>query len=228
MKGILEQPQKTAPAPQPGGMLSKPAAPAAEQPAENPVPDVAVDPKLQEQMDILTANGIRMIHNKKLSGSLIKSITNAEDPVDAIADSTVAIIDRIEASAKQNNLTPDFGVLAQSANILMGEIIQIAELSGVPPLSDEDKYRAYSLAVSKYIDDAVKAGRITTEQLQQMADQAKQTPEGQKIMAQAGMDQGASTTGKQPQAPDPSASAPPPPSQPPTGTMPAGMPQRRM
>jgi hypothetical protein len=175
MNGLLEQPQKTIP----GGMPSKPTP---EQSAENPAPNVAVDPKLQEQMDIITANGIRMIHSQKLSASLIKSITSAEDPVDAIADSTVAVIDRLESSAKQKNMAPDFGVLAQSANVLMGEIIQIAEIAGMEPLSDEDKYRAYSLAVSKYIDDAMKSGKISNEQLLEMAEQAKQTPEGQKIM----------------------------------------------
>jgi hypothetical protein len=175
MNGLLEQPQKTIP----GGMPSKPTP---EQSAENPAPNVAVDPKLQEQMDIITANGIRMIHSQKLSASLIKSITSAEDPVDAIADSTVAVIDRLESSAKQKNMAPDFGVLAQSANVLMGEIIQIAEIAGMELLSDEDKYRAYSLAVSKYIDDAMKSGKISNEQLLEMAEQAKQTPEGQKIM----------------------------------------------
>jgi hypothetical protein len=213
MKGILEQPQ---------GNVNQ-------DNAQTVASGATMDPKLQEQMDAITANGLRMIHSKTVTDNLVKSIDNADDPVDAIANFTVMIIDRIESSAKQNNMTPDFGVLAQSANVLMGEIIQIAELSGIAKLSDEDKYRAYSLAVSKYIDDAVNTGKISKEQLQQMAEEAKQTPEGRQIMQASGdmgMEMGVNTQGGQPPAPPPA--APPPPS--PTPVLQQGqmMPERRM
>ena len=177
MKGILEQDGSTE-AGMPGGM-----------PSDMPGKNAQVDTGLQEQMDALTANGLRMIHNPKLSDSLIKNIIEAEDPVDAVADMTVSIIERIESDARQNKITPDFGVLATTANVLMGEIIKLAETGGLPPMSDEDKYRAYSVAVSKYIDEAVKNGKITPEQLQEMSEQLKQTPEGQQIMSM-GLEQG--------------------------------------
>lgn len=177
MTGILEQGQQIPPAEQPGAQPQ--AIPGGQTTA---APDVPVDPQLQEQMDVLTANGLRMIHKPSVSDGLIKRITTADDPVMAIADSTLDIVNRLEASAKQNNMEPDFGVLAQSANVLMGEIIEIAQIGGLPPLNDEEKYKAFSLAVSKYIDEAVKSGKLTSEQLQEMSQEAQQTPEGQSIM----------------------------------------------
>src|SRR3990172_3485741 len=222
MKGILEQPQEKVPTQARADEVSSG--------AERPAPDVAVNTKLQDELDAITANGVRTIHNKKVTDDLIKGITNAPDPVDAIAHATLTIIERVESSARQNNIMPDFESVAESVNILMGEIIQIVEIAGLPPLSDEDKYRAYSLAVSKYIGDAVESGKMSPEQLQQMAEEMKQTPEGQKIMqasGEVGMDSGVQNTGGiQPRS---SSSAVPPPPQAATGVMPTGgMPQRRM
>ena len=159
-----------------------------------------VDPKHQEQYDLFVANGITIIHNEKTSDMLIKQILKAEDKVEAVANATLNVVRKLEDSATANKIKLSENVLMHGANVLMGEIIAIAEAAGMEPMPDEEKEHAYSLATSKYIDAAVKTGKITPEQLQQMGEQAKQTPDGQKIVQQQSEGQPA-TSEQAPQAP---------------------------
>lgn len=145
-----------------------------------------MSPDDQETIDKFLANGIKIVHDMKVSDGLIKSIVDAQNPVIAIADATVGVIDRLESSAANKGKGLSMGRLAQVANILMGEIIRIAETAGLAPLGKEERYQAFSLATSKYIDNAVKTKRMPQEKLVQMGEYAKQTPEGRKIVQEAG------------------------------------------
>ena len=144
------------------------------------------DPKLQETAKMYLANGLRLIHSQEVSDGIIKKLQTVDDPVPQIADSTLDIVNRVESSAagKGVSLPPEY--LAQVANVLMGEIIGIAEIAGVKPLNEEDRYKAFSLAVSKYLAGSVESGKMSPEQLQQMGQQAMQTPKGQEIVKQVG------------------------------------------
>jgi len=175
MAGILNQsPQAPQQAPQPPG----------QQPQAQP--GQQANPGAEQTADMFLANGLNMIHDKKFADGFVGKIVNSDDPLTEIAKSTLLIVDRIEGSMKNSGKELPLEYLAQVANVLMGEIIQVAELSGLEPLSDEDKYGAYSLAVSMYIDSASKSGKIPPEELQKLSEQAQQTPEGQKIMEQMG------------------------------------------
>ena len=148
-------------------------------------PGITADPAAQEQLDMFVANGVKMIHNPKLSDSIIDKILNAEDAPDAIAEATLGVVERIETGAKQSGTQLTDDTLVAGANELMGEIISMAETAGLEKLSEEDRYRAYSVAVSKYLDGAVKSGKMTTEHLATMSEQAKATPQGQEIVQTA-------------------------------------------
>lgn len=176
MKGLLNQP--TSPpvqdeVPTPG--TTSPVQ------GEAPQPPGGMDPQIQDKFDMYLANGIKIVHNKKISDGFIKQIMGAEDPIIAIANATLNIVDRLEQSASGRGVDLPMEYLAQVANILMGEIMESAETAGLKPLNDEQKYQAFSLAVSTYLDKAYKSGKISKEQLAQMGDRAKQTPEGQQI-----------------------------------------------
>lgn len=142
--------------------------------------------EVQDRVDMFLANGIRLVHSEKVSDGFLKVILDGPDPVMGIADATLDIVGRLEGSAGERGVSLPPEILAQVANILMGEIIKVSETAGLEPMSDEQKYQAYSLAVSKYLDQAVKSGKITPEQLQQMGAEAGQTPEGQKIVQESG------------------------------------------
>ena len=173
-----------------------------------------------DAVDMFLANGIRIIHDKKISDGFIKKVVKSTDPVKDIADLTLQVIDRLERSAGKKGVTVPTGELAQAVNILMGEIIDMAEMSGLEKLSEDDRYRAYSLAAGKYLAAAVKSGKISKEQLQEMSVQAQQSQEGQKMRAL--MEQ---TGGGQAQAGGQPAGGQPPAGQPPSPTpgVPPGM-----
>ena len=166
-----------------------------------------VDPKHQEQYDLFVANGITIIHNEKTSEKLINQILKAEDKVEAVANSTLIVVRKLEDSATANKIKLSENVLMHGANELMGAIIAIAEAAGMEPMTDEQKEHSYSLATSKYIDAAVKTGKITKERLKQMGQEASQTPDGQKIVQKQ-------QSAQQEQAPPPAQPQPTRPAQP--------------
>lgn len=143
------------------------------------------NPKIQEQVDVFVANGIQIIHNQRVSNSIINNLKNVDDPVDAIAAMTLKVVGLIEADAEKKGAKLADVTKISGASQLMGEIIHLGEASGaIQPLSDEQKYQAFSLAVSTYLDNAVSSGKMSKEQLMAYAREAQQTPEGQKIASE--------------------------------------------
>jgi len=143
-----------------------------------------VNPATQEQFDMFIANGLSIIHERETTDAILNQIQSNPDPIDAIAKATLDIVVRLEDSAAANGMKLEDSTKIAGANQLMGEIINLVEVSGGKKLADEQKYQAFSLAVSMYLDGAVKSGKMTKEQLVQMGQEAQQTPEGQKIAAQ--------------------------------------------
>jgi hypothetical protein len=135
----------------------------------------------QSQYDVFVATGMSIIYDTKTSEKLIQQITNSPDPIEAIAIATLNIVERVEASAAKNKIKIKDAVLLEGSNVLMGEIISMVEATGMEPLTDEQKYQAFALATSKYLQGAVNSGKMAPEQLKQMGQELTQTPEGQKI-----------------------------------------------
>ena len=158
-----------------------------EQPTEETaVPAPEMDPEIQEQVDIFMANGLRMIHSEEVSSNIVNSIVSSQDPLASIAKATVSVVNRLEESAAEKGVQLQQEALIAIGNQLMGNIIEMAEIAGVEELTEEERAKAFSLAVSEYLGQAVDSGKITQEQLVGMGEQAQQTPEGQKIMETAG------------------------------------------
>ena len=138
----------------------------------------------QEQADMFMAYGVKTLHDQKVSDNIVNTLLkfkSVNEIIDYIARSTVDIVSRVESAAGQKQVKIGANVKLQTANFLMGEIINLAEIAGVKKLDKEQKAQAFSLAVSIYIDEAIKTGKMKPEELQQAAEQLKQTPEGQKV-----------------------------------------------
>ncbi len=132
----------------------------------------------KKQMELFIANGVKIVKGAK--EAILKQI-KSQDPLDGIATATVNIINRLETTAMDagHKLDPDVELVA--ANNIMGEIINLYEQSSGQTLNEEQRYQAFSMALSMYLDQAVKTGKIEPNELQQMAEMMKQTPEGQEI-----------------------------------------------
>ena len=138
----------------------------------------------QAQYDMFVANGMSIIYDKTTSEKIINQIVKSPDPIESVSDATLNVIEKLESSAGSSKVKIQEAVLIQGSNVLMGEIIGLAEAAGMEPLSAEQKYQAYSLAVSKYIQRALKSGKMTPEQLEAMSQEVSKTPEGQEIAQQ--------------------------------------------
>ncbi|MDI6789393.1 MAG: hypothetical protein QME44_01700 [Thermodesulfobacteriota bacterium] len=190
-----------------------------------------VDPKTQEQYDVVMANGMNILHDEKVSDQIINQIMESPEPIEAIARATVDLIMRLEQSASAEGIQVADNVKMNAANQLMGEIMNLAEIAGMEPLSEEERYKAFSTAVSIYLDESVKNGTITPEQLAQMGQEASQTPEGQQIAGHMKTEQTGQPAGPvaAPQKPMAAAGTPPgqgPPA--PAGRQPVAAPNRPM
>lgn len=153
-------------------------------------PQEKASPEIQGQFDIFVANGVSVIHDEKVSGGLIDQIVKSDDPIKAMATATLDVVERLETSAKSGGVDLSDAVLVQGANQLMGEIIELVEATGMQPFTDEQKHQAFSLAVSMYLDKAVKTGKITPEELQQMSQNVEQTSDGQRILQRLRSEEG--------------------------------------
>ena len=135
----------------------------------------------QEAFDKLSINALKLIHEDKLSNGFIKRIKSTDDTTAAIGETAVEIIMKIEGSAKQNQIEFELEVIVNGLNMIVGELINICEAAGAAPLDEEQRYQAFAWALSKYLDYAVKAGKITQEQLiemtQEIESHASQKPE---------------------------------------------------
>lgn len=144
-----------------------------------------VSPEIQEQFDIFITNGMNIIHDPKVSDGILNRIMQGGDPVKNIAEATVDIVTRLADSASESGMALSDNVLVHGSNFLMGEIISLAEAAGMQKLTEEQRTQSYQLATSLYLDDSVKAGKISPEQLSQLGEQAKQSqPEAGEQMRQ--------------------------------------------
>ena len=143
-----------------------------------------LSPELRQQFDLFVSNALNVIHDPQVSQRIIQKLRSASDPVETVAVTVVDIVRRLEAGARNHGVNLNLAVVAQGGNIILNEIVTLEKAAGIPPLSDEQKYQAYSLAVALYINKAVKDGEITPQELQQWAEELKQTKQGQKIWAE--------------------------------------------
>lgn len=180
MNGLLENPGMTPAGAPPGVPPEVPTETPPEAPAQGASGAPAAEVN-QEEIDIFIANGMKVVHNQKLSDLLISSIVKAKNPVAAIADATLMVVDKLESSASGAQKKLSLTTIAYGSNYIMGEIIATAEAAGLKKLSDEQKAQAFSLGVGKYLDKAVQTGKMTKDELIKMGKDAEATEEGRKI-----------------------------------------------
>jgi GH24 family phage-related lysozyme (muramidase) len=110
----------------------------------------------------MVAKGMKLIHGKESRQNMLQAL-NSRNPVDAVANITYNVIARIDAALMKANKTISDEVKAVAANNLMGQILEVGEASGVVNLDDNEKELAFSLAIQKYTDAEIKAGRMNKE-----------------------------------------------------------------
>jgi len=179
-QGVMQQPPAAGP---PQGQMPPGAQAPTQPPPGQPQAQGAKNrqPFSKREFDIFVANGTKMIYSEKISDQIISQVVDAKNPVVAIAEVTLAIISRLEQSAKAAGKNPSYETLIYGGNALMGEVIESAEAAGMKKLTKPERYEALNLAVGKYIDQAIKTGQMTKDELMKLAEDAQQTEMGQKM-----------------------------------------------
>lgn len=129
--------------------------------------------KLEFEKFIVSAQ--KLIHSPQTRDTVLKRIGVSEQgPIGDISDTVILITDRIDQQMMKDQGKPvDDAVKIQGANVVTGQIIEIAESAGkIPKMSDDEKAVAYTYAVQKYTDRMIARGEITRGELQQYAQQA--------------------------------------------------------
>ena len=138
----------------------------------------------KRQFELFVVNGQRVIEQRK---DLLLNQISVQDPMEGIAQATFVIIKRIEDAGLKAGTQLDPTAIAFAANVLMGTLMQMYEEKSGQKLTDEQRYQAFSYAVSLYLDDAIKTGRITKDEMLQMSDMQRETKEGAAVAEKFGM-----------------------------------------
>ena len=118
----------------------------------------------QDLYDIFVSQGIKMAGpiSEKMAGKA---------SIDTIGNALFEIVKRIENDGMKHGVKFPIEVVLHGSNEILYHLIQ---WTGVQV--DEQKTKAIiGMAVGKYLQDAIKTGKMTQEQVQQLGSQAQQS-----------------------------------------------------
>lgn len=144
-----------------------------------PIPERSNDGNQDQDLyDIFVAQGIKMA--AKIAPSI-----QGKASIDTLGNALFEIVKKVEEGGAKNGIEFDIPVLLHGSNDILGHLI---ELSGVD-INEEQVKAVVGIAVGRYIQDAVKTGKMTPEQVQQLAQQGQQgmPPQSQQQPSQGGL-----------------------------------------
>ena len=134
------------------------------------------DDKDKTQFEKFEVNAIKLIHSEGMPEKIINmvnSTTSDKHPISKISDIAVMLMNRIEQAAEKSNDPVDDLIKIQGGNTIVGELINLLEVSKTIPATNEDeKTLILTQSVQKYTKQLVAQGKITKEELQKYANQA--------------------------------------------------------
>ena len=145
-------------------------------------PVKAADQQRQDSYDKFVIEGLKILHDDKAMHSIIKSVMSSENKIDAIGESALVVVKKLESSKVGNTFKITANTIVNGLNVIVGEIVNMAESAGLQKLDKEQKYQAFSWAWSNYLKQAVKSGKITQEELQKAGQNMGKTDIGAGIM----------------------------------------------
>jgi hypothetical protein len=150
-----------------------------------PIDNSKVSPETQAIMDMFVINGMELIYDEKQVQTMLPRLSAGEDPTKSMAELLLDIVNRIVSSAKDAGKEIPPEVILHGSNILFGELLKVLDAAGMAPLSEEQKTAVWQLFSSSYIDQAIKSGQMTEQEIILLSKGIKQTEEGKKIMQTA-------------------------------------------
>lgn len=136
-----------------------------------------------EILDVFIANGISMIHKEGNAEKLLTQIKKSGSRTEAVGIILSTIISRLETSAAENGIEVPPEVSLQAFGELLRELLFLLEQTGEKPFSREELKETTGFAVGFYLDNAVKSGKLTKEQVIALGKQLQNDPKMIKMMS---------------------------------------------
>jgi hypothetical protein len=117
----------------------------------------------QDAYDIFVAQGIKLASavSEKLQGSA---------SIDVLGNALFEIVNKIETEGAKNGVRFDLPVLLHGSNEILGHLIDMSQVD----ISEEQVKAVVGIAVGKYLDNAIKTGKMTQDQVIQLSEAANQ------------------------------------------------------
>jgi hypothetical protein len=118
---------------------------------------------LQDLYDIFVAQGIRIAF--KIAPQL-----QGKSSIDVLGNALFNIVNKIETEGAKNGIKFPLEVLLHGSNEILGHLIEATKVK----INEQQIKAVVSMAVGKWIENAMKTGKMTKDQLIQLAQQAQQ------------------------------------------------------
>jgi hypothetical protein len=137
-------------------------------PGQGPSSSLAEEPNkgtLQGDTHRIVTRGLELIHVPQTRDQVINALKTSPNPVQGVADQTVALIQRIDSLSRQEGKEINMEAKLFGGKELVDEIAELSEAAGAGALDDDDKDLATTVAVQDYLKGEIKAGRVDPEEL---------------------------------------------------------------
>jgi hypothetical protein len=135
-----------------------------QQPDKKPDVTKAKSTPEQDLYDIFVSQGIKIA--SEISGSL-----QGKASIDTLGNALYDIVKKIETEGSKNGIQFPLSVLLHGSNEILGYLLDVSEVK----VTEDQTKGIIGIAVGKYIQDALNTGKMTKDQLGNLAKQAQQT-----------------------------------------------------
>lgn len=120
----------------------------------------------QNMYEYFVANGINLIHSGNTRTNILNILkSGANNPINAVAMSTLSVIGKIEQQAQKQDVEIPDSVKLNGGAAIMEEIVELGEAAGILKMSEEDKTKAAQSAIQNYLTQGINAGTIDPNKL---------------------------------------------------------------
>jgi hypothetical protein len=133
----------------------------------------------QTLYDIFVAQGIRI-------AAQIASRLQGKASIDVLGNALYETVNKIESEGSKHGINFPLSVLLHGSNEILGHLIDVSEAQ----IGEEQIKAIIGIGVGKYLENAIKTGKMTPEQIQDLAKQAQQSMPQQQEQTPAMQPQG--------------------------------------
>lgn len=151
------------------GLLSKDEAPedtGAEMPDESGMPQAS--PEEQALYTEFVNNGFKLVYaGGEVKPAILTSLEGDGEPMEGLANTTVAIVARVAQAAEEAGQDLDAGLIMHAGSEILADLANLQKEAGIAELSEDEIEGAFYRAVDLYREQAQSAGKLDTAGLEE-------------------------------------------------------------